>query len=187
MKVVPEHKIKFKRIDENDLEILMNWRNNEEVSRYLFSSPKLVMADQLNWYEKYKNDKSQIRWIIYADDIPIGSSYLVDIDYNNKRCESGWFIAERQYRSMNMTLTIRWNVFDYVFETLGLNRQYGYVLAENKGLVRFARVGGPEIEGMMKEHIFKDGRFLDVYILGITQTMWKEKKEQFEYDRIIME
>lgn len=187
MKIVPEHKLELKRVTENDLELMMNWRNDEEISRHLFSSVKLTMEDQLKWFERYKNDDTQIRWIIYADGVPVGSSYLVDIDEKNKRCESGWFIAEKQYRSMNTTLTIRWNVFDYVFDTLGFNRQYGYILAENKGLIRFARVGGPEIEGVLKEHILKDGKFQDVYMIGLTKAAWYEKKSQFEYEKIYME
>ena len=187
MKVVSEYKLEFKRITENDLEILMNWRNSEHISSHLFSSPKLTMNDQLKWFEKYKQDDTQIRWIIYADGVPIGSYYLTDIDYNNGRCEVGWFVAEQKYRSMNLTLTIRWNMFDYIFDELKLNREYGFILAENKGLIRLMRIGGPDVEGVMKEHAYKNGVYQDVYITGMTKAMWYEKKKQFEYDKAYVE
>ncbi len=180
-------KVELKLVTEEHLELLMNWRNSEVVSKSLFTSTHLTMEDQLKWYERYKNDKTQIRWIIYSDGKPIGTTYLTDIDHVNKRCESGWFIPDKEDRDMNMALTIRWNVFDYVFDTLGFHRQYGYILAENKGVVRFLRVGGFDIEGTMKDHVFKDGKFQDVVVAGITKDVWYSRKEQFQYEKIYME
>ena len=180
-------KIELKRVTENDLEVLMNWRNSEEISKTLFTNVKLTMEGQKKWYEKLIHDDTQIRWIVFADGKPIGSMYLVGIDRVNKRCEHGWFIAEKEYRSLNLALQLRWNMYDYVFNTLGLNRLYGYVMAENKGVVRLIKIGGPELEGVMKQHVCKDGVFHDVVVFGITKSMWEERKKQFTYETISME
>ena len=182
-----DKKVELKLVGKEHLELLMNWRNSETVSQALFTSTHLTMEDQLRWYEKYKNDRGQIRWIILSDGKPIGTTYLTDIDTINKRCESGWFIPDREDRSMNLALTIRWNIFDYVFDTLKLHRQYGYILAENKGVVRFLRVGGFDIEGTMKEHVFKDGKYHDVIVAGITKEIWQDRKQQFQYKKIYIE
>lgn len=180
-------KIALKRVTGNDLKTLMDWRNSEEISKTLFTDVTLTMEGQIKWYKKLCKDESQIRWIVFADDKPIGTMFLTDIDYFNKRCEHGWFIAEKEYRSINLALSLRWNMYDYVFDRLGLNRLYGYVLAENKGVVRLIKIGGPELEGIMKQHIFKRGEFHDVVVFGITKEMWHNRRSEFTYEKFDME
>lgn len=180
-------KIELRRVTENDLEVLMNWRNSEEISQTLFTNVKLTMEDQRRWFEKLQKDDTQIRWIVFADDKPIGSMYLVDIDYVNKRCEHGWFIAEKEYRSFPFALSLRWNMYDYVFDRLNLNRLYGYVMDNNKGVIKLIKIGGPEMEGTLKEHVCKDGVYHDVAVFGITKSMWHEKKSSFKYEKYSME
>lgn len=176
--------VKLMRVTENDLALLMDWRMRPEVSKTLFTNPVITMDSQRIWYAKLKNDKSQIRWIIYYDKVPIGSIYIVDIDYNNRRCESGVFIAEKQYNSMELYMNIHWNLFEYIFNVLGLNRIFAYIMSENGAVVKLSKYMGLDIEGTLRQHSYKDGSYHDVIVVGITKQKWlmfKQKVNVLKY------
>ena len=162
--------IKLLRVKEKDLQILMEWRMRPDITKYMFTDPVLSMEKQKKWYEKLKQDNTQIRWVVYYDDIPIGSYYLVDIDYNNKRCEGGEFIAERKYRSLDLSISLSSNIYDYVFDVLDLNKIRGF-----------------EVEGVLKQHVYKDGQFYDVAVLAITKDRWIKLRDTVEYDKFFIE
>lgn len=175
------------KVREEHLELLMNWRMREDISAMMFSDVKLTMEMQRQWYERLVNDQTQIRWIILADDMPIGSMYLTDIDYANKRCESGWFVAEKEYRSLPLAMALQQNMFDYIFDKLKLNRVYGQVIDDNKSLIRLLQMCGLELEGTLRQHICKNEKLHDVFCVGLTVNDWKSKKTAKRYFSIPIE
>lgn len=179
--------IELRRLTENELELMMKWRMREDIANNMFSSVELTIKEQRKWFKKLQSDRSQVRWIIFADNIPIGSMYLVDIDYTNKRCESGWFVAEKEYRSFKLAMSLQQNMYDYVFDEMGFNRLCGYALGINSMLLKLVKLCGMEEEGILRQHIYKDGIFHDVTVVGLTKDQWQIKKQQFNYNKYFIE
>lgn len=176
--------IELRRLTENELELLMNWRMRDDINSMMFNSVKLTMEDQIRWFNKIKDSDTEIRWIIWNDEKPIGSLYFTNIDKNNQRCESGWFVAEKKGMDFQTIIALQRNSYDYAFDTLGLNRVYGLVIDDNKALLKLLNICGINTEGIMKEHIIKDGKKHDVYIVGITKDIWQAKRNNVCYDKI---
>ena len=147
--------VKLKRLTENELELLMHWRMRPDISKYMMTEVDLDMDKQRKWFEKLQTTDTQIRWIIWIDNVPIGSIYLLDIDHKNKNAELGVFIAEKEYRSLKTLLYIHWNLFDYVFTKTDLHRLYGCIMEGNEGMIRFNIANGSQVEGTLKDHILK--------------------------------
>ncbi|HKM32286.1 MAG TPA: GNAT family N-acetyltransferase [Oscillospiraceae bacterium] len=175
-------KVELRSVTENELELLMNWRMRPDISQYMMNDVKLTMEMQRKWYEKLKTSDTQLRWIVWVDDVPIGSIYLLEIDHKNKNAELGVFIAETQYRNLKMLLYIHWNLFDYVFSETDLHRLYGCIMEGNEGMIRFNIANGSEVEGTLKEHIYKNGKFHNLTYVGITKDRWAEFRETVKYD-----
>lgn len=181
-------KISLKRLTRNELELLMNWRMSDEVNRYLITSPKLTMEGQYKWFEKIKDDRTQIWWIIWVDDNPVGCMYLTNIDYDNLRCYGpGWFIIEKKHLNLKQTVALHRNCCDFVFNVLRLNRLYGDVMAENERVVQLVKLCGFEIEGKLKQHVIKDGVFHDMILVGLTKEQVENKKASFRFEKIDIE
>ncbi len=172
--------LELRRLTENELELMMNWRMREDISRTLFSDVKLTLEGQKKWYEKIKDSKNEIRWVIWKDNKPIGSMYVDHIDYDNSRCESGWFLAEKEGMGFEAVISLQRNLNNYVFDTLGLNRMSGEIIDTNKPLVRIIEICGSKCEGVLRQHVRKNGVFHDVYLVGITKDMWYEKRDKME-------
>ena len=179
--------IELRRLTENELELLMNWRMREDISKMMFNNVNLTMEGQLKWFEKIKNSETEIRWIIWKDNTPIGSMYFVDIDKKNLRCESGWFIAEKNGMDFSQVIALQRNSFDYAFDVLGLNRVYGMVIDVNKGLPRMLELCGVRKEGVLKQHVIKDGKPHDVIVVGITKEDWYNQKKTIDYEKMYIE
>ncbi len=79
--------VQLKRLTENELELLMNWRMQPDITKMMLTDPVLTLEGQKKWFEKIKNDKSQIRWIIFSDNIimsqkDMNAPLLKDSDVN---------------------------------------------------------------------------------------------------------
>ena len=179
--------VKLIRVTESDLERLMVWRMRPDITEHMLTNPTLTIEGQRKWFQKLCEDESQIRWIIFYDDVPIGSIYLVDIDYDNKRCESGWFVAEKKYRSLRLAVNLQFSLWEYIFETLKFNKNYGYVMDTNKDLIKMLNYFGYETEGILKQHAYKAGIYHDIFITGMTKNRWDERKGSIKYEKYSIE
>ena len=179
--------ISLRRVTEEHLPLLLEWRTRPEISSMLFTNPKLTMESQKRWYEALKEDPTQIRWIIYNGETPIGSIYIVDIDNTHKRCESGIFVAVKELSSVQLYMAVHWNMFDYVFNSLGLNRIYAYIFTDNSGVIKLSTYAGLAVEGILKQHMCKDGEFRDIAVVAITKDRWLEFRQKVHFTPCVVE
>ena len=179
--------IKLRRVTENDLYNLMVWRMRPDIARHMMTEVQLTMDMQRKWFESLQKNDTQMRWVIWADDVPIGSIYLTQIDHRNKHAELGVFSAEKAYRDFRRLLYIHWNLFDYVFAHTDLHRIYGCIMEGNEGMIRFNLANGSLVEGKLTDHIYKNGRFYDLTYVGLTRERWAEFRKGVQYDKYEIE
>ena len=43
---------------------------------------------------------------------------------------------------------------------------------------------GSEVEGILKQHIYKGGEYHDIIIMGMYESRWKEMKKECKYTDI---
>jgi len=159
------------------------------------SDPKLTMKDQREWYARIQQDgeksleegRKGFYWILEVDGVPAGFVSLVDIDWEAKKLHTGVYIAEKSKRSLRLTLDIQWNLYRYSFEVLGMNKVCEEVFAENKAVNRILDMNGSIREGVLRNHVCKNGTYFDVVVRGILRSEWEEMKKNLKYNRIEME
>lgn len=179
--------IVLRKIKESDLEMIMNWRMKPEVTKYMYTDPKLSIEDQKKWYRKISQDDTCKYWIIQVDGIDIGVINLVDIDKRNKRCSWAYYIANTSFRGRGIARILECNIYDYVFEKLQFNKLWCEVFTFNEKVIAIHKKFGSEIEGTLKQHIYKNGEFFDVVRMAITKDKWNNIKSNYEYEKIIIE
>jgi len=78
--------IKFENILKVNDEIkvrVRQWRNKEEIRRQMLSQNIITKEEHLNWIESLKNRNDWKFWVVFVDEIPIGSVYLQNIDFKS--------------------------------------------------------------------------------------------------------
>jgi hypothetical protein len=186
---------KCRKICEDDLEMLMHWRMQPDITRYMNTDPHLTMEGQRKWFcriqedagKKLEDGRKGFYWILEVDDVPAGFVSLVDIDYAAKKVHTGVYIAEKSKRSLRLTLDLQWNLYRYSFEQLEMNKVCEEVFAENKAVNRILDICGSSREGVLRQHVFKNGVYYDVVTRGILKSEWDVKKQTLEYNLIEME
>lgn len=171
-------------IQENELELIMNWRMMPEITKYMYTDPKLTIEGQHKWYHSLQTRNDMISFMIEVDNVPSGILNITDIDYVNKRCSWGYYMAVKEKRSLKLAMALEWNLYDYVFDVLKMNKLEGEIFSFNKEVLRIHQMCGSEIEGVLKQHICKNGKFYDVTVTGILKENWYEIKSKYNYMKI---
>ena len=176
--------ISLRPILEEELEMIMHWRMQPNITKFMYTDPLLTLEQQLAWFQKSKQDTQTIHFMIECDDSPIGILNITNIDRTHQRCEWGYYIAVNEKPPLQQILALEWNVYDYVFYTLGLNKVCGEIFAFNKAVIRMHQMCGSTIEGTRKNHIYKNGQFYDIVEMGICREDWEQLRSKYNYEKI---
>lgn len=179
--------IVLRRLTEADLEKTMRWRMDPDITRYMNTDPVLTLEGQKKWFQRISRDETVRYWMIVVDGEDAGVINLADMDYGKKESNWGYYVGEKKLRSLKLSLTLEWNLYDYVFDVLGFQRLYNEVLSANEGVVKLHVMCGSKIDAIYPEHVEKNGVKYDVTAISITAEEWAAKKASLKYDRIEVE
>lgn len=178
-------KYSLRHLTENDLEKTMRWRMLPDVTKYMNTDPVLTIRQQRQWFERISADQTVKYWMIQADKEDAGVINLADIDIAKKESNWAYYVGEKKLRSFELAVTLEWNLYDYVFEILGLERLYNEVLCANKGVINLHKFCGSKIDEIYPEHVEKNGVKYDVAAISITSKEWADKKKDAQYQKIV--
>lgn len=167
-----------------DQEMVMKWRTLPEITKYMNTDPVIDMDKQRAWFEKQQQDSTCYNWIIVVDDVPVGVTSISKIDKVNRTCTRGTYIAVQEKRSFEMITSVYASQFDFIFDILQLNKIEIEVFLENKNVVFLSKKCGFKQEGILREHIYKNGTYYDIVLLGMTAEDWKERKKNWNYKAV---
>jgi len=176
--------IDFCKLSEEHLEMVRNWRNKPEISKYMYTDQYISEEEHFNWFKKIKSDLAKKYWVVRLDGEYVGVVNLYDIDIKNKRCYWAYYLAEPSVRGKGLGRLIELNILNYVFEKLGLNKLCCEVLKFNELVVKIHQKYGSKIEGTFRKHIFKQGVFHDIVCMGILKEEWEDIKKKIDFEKI---
>lgn len=178
--------IYLRKMNHNDLEKVMNWRMKPEVTQFMYTDPVLNMEIQEKWYEEIKK-KGDKYWILVCDNVDIGVIILLNIDTEKKICGWAHYIGELQYRGKKIMPLIEYNIYDYVFDILNLEKLTCEFVEENQRAFDIHLKCGSKVEEKLYDNVLKNGIKYDVVRVAITKNDWREIKENHQYEKITIE
>lgn len=171
----------LRKIREDDLERIMNWRMQPDITKYMNSDPKLTLEGQKKWFEKIKKSETDFYWVLVVDGVPSGIASLVDYDKQSGKIHTGVYIAEKSKRSLQLTMELQWSLYDYAFDVLGVHKVCEEVFEANKAVNRILDMIGSKREGVLRDHIYKNGTYYNVVVRGILKEEWDSLREKISY------
>jgi len=179
--------LKFLKLKEEHLEQVRLWRMKPEVSQFMYTSPDIFPEEQKQWYRKTSEDPYNKYWIIESNKKKVGLVSLNDIDLINRKTTWAYYIGKLSERGKGIGKQVELNILCYAFDKMNLNKVWGEVFAFNKKVIKLHEKCGSKIEGFLKEHICKNGKFYDVVTMGILKSDWKKIKGQFQIEEALIE
>lgn len=169
--------IKLIELSKNDIELVRNWRNSNEVSSYMYDEDYITDEQQVVWFDKIKNDDTSIYWIIEFKKKQIGLASITGINKILNSCYWAFYIGDTSIRGAGLGGKIEYNVLEYVFNKLKMNKLRCEVFMSNSKVVSMHEKFGFRREAYYREHCVKGGKKLDVVGLAILQSEWQNFRE----------
>jgi UDP-4-amino-4,6-dideoxy-N-acetyl-beta-L-altrosamine N-acetyltransferase len=160
-----------------DSERLFTWRNSPAVSAYMYTDHPISPDEHARWFAQAVAASDRAYWIIEDDGAPVGLANLAGIDQGRRRCEWAFYLGEAGTRGRGVGAAVELVVLEHVFNDLGLHKLWCEVLLDNKGVWRMHESFGFQREALLRDHVWKAGRFQDVVGLGLLAADWAQARE----------
>lgn len=175
---------RLRKITEDDLEMIMNWRMSPEVTKYMNTDPVLTIEDQRRWFSSLHDDETSEYWLIVVDGTPAGVINLTDIDKDNRITSWAYYIGEKQCRFMLLAVSLEMSLYNYVFNVMNFDEVYADVFSLNKAVIRLHEICGCHVEREEKGKVVKNGIAYDVSRVSIKKKEWLKCEGSFTYEKI---
>ncbi|MCG9909996.1 MAG: GNAT family N-acetyltransferase [Flavobacteriales bacterium] len=169
--------VKMRAIEKEDLVLLNKWANDPEIQYWLggWHFPT-NMEDQQKWFNSLSANSKDQRFIIETEELGIiGTANLVDINWKDRNAFHGMLLGDKDTRGKGYAFDTVMTIMKYAFEELGLERLDGSIIDYNKASIKlYTEKCGWEIEGTKRRWYFRNGKFWDKLIVGITKDKYNE-------------
>jgi len=176
-------KVEFKDITYlkvKTIELVRKWRNSDSIRKYMCEDHIISKREHRTWLRGIKRKNTVKFWVIYLNNLPVGSVYLGKIDYKNKTADWGFYIADESLRGKGIgSLALFWLMW-HTFDTMKFRKMYTTVLRNNPGALRLYTKFGFVKEGVMKEQLFRDKKAIDLVLMGILRKKWISKRHRIK-------
>ena len=162
-------KIYLRAPEEGDEEVIATTENHPQARETLFYAlPMSVDSIREKWI-KFNDDPNTIVLMICNKnpDKPIGITAFHRIDWVSRMAIFYIAIADSENRSKGLGSEVTRLIMDYAFNTLNLNRVQLHVAVENKKAIAVYKKNGFEIEGTLRQAMYREGKYHDFYVMGL--------------------
>jgi RimJ/RimL family protein N-acetyltransferase len=162
--------------EREDLDRFVRWFADAETTRHLMLRAPFSLPMEEQWFERMvaEQGKSTYHFVIcrLADDEPIGTAGLHDLDLVNGNAEFGISIGEKGEWNKGYGTDALHAICDFGFGDLRLERIELQVYAANARARRSYEKAGFVLEGTLRHRHFSEGRHEDVLIMSLLREEW---------------
>jgi UDP-4-amino-4,6-dideoxy-N-acetyl-beta-L-altrosamine N-acetyltransferase len=161
---------RLRLLEENDLTMVLDWRNSDRVRSNMFNNRIITMDEHLAWYSRLQQEKNDVCLIFEWQDNPVGVMNFVDYDLEHHTCHWGFYLGlESLPRGMGAVMG--YLGLEYAFEKIGVDCLIGEVLTFNRASISFHNRLGFQNNGMVKKSR-GPGLYEEVILFSLPKSDW---------------
>jgi UDP-4-amino-4,6-dideoxy-N-acetyl-beta-L-altrosamine N-acetyltransferase len=141
----------LRKLRENDLELMLLWRNHPSIRLSMFSQSIIELEAHKLWF-KDESQKKSSEWFLFIDEnhTPRGIVYFTQINRDSRNAYWGFYTAPDAPSGMGTKMGQE--ALAYYFNNLGFHKLNAEVLSSNERSYHFHLKLGFEIEGIFQDH-----------------------------------
>lgn len=148
--------IKLKLLADDDLPMVLRWRNHPEVRRVMFTNHEISLEEHLAWWEKTRQDASRQVLLFYYHGRPVGVVNFFDIDQQQQSCHWGFYLDSEGCREnverLNIWLGLEQAAIEHAFTVIEVTTLYCETLELNRPVHQIHRkFGFEEVERLSRD------------------------------------
>ncbi|MGE7693894.1 GNAT family N-acetyltransferase [Lysinibacillus sp. NPDC094177] len=170
----------LRKAQENDCLDLFELYSNESVVKYIPLEPFNSVEDtksEMIWYEKIFEEQSGLRWVIEEPVTKkvIGTCGFLNYEKAHNRLEIGYDLIPSYWKKGIMKETLS-TIIHFAFTKMNVNKIEAKVVPENITSIKLLEKLNFNQEGMLREHEFEKGNYVDLVIFSILKREYKNLK-----------
>ncbi|WP_417539284.1 UDP-4-amino-4,6-dideoxy-N-acetyl-beta-L-altrosamine N-acetyltransferase [Marinobacter sp.] len=164
-------------IQEEDLELMLSWRNHPSVRSSMFSQSTIELQQHQAWFSR-EAKKDDSAWLFFVDenDIPAGVVYFTDMDRTANHAFWGFYAAPDAPPGTGTKMGVE--ALDYFFQALGFHKLNAEVLERNQRSQRFHQKLGFQTEGVFRDHYMGGSGYESVTRFGLLNGEWSAHRHK---------
>ncbi|KPN96047.1 GNAT family N-acetyltransferase [Lysinibacillus sp. ZYM-1] len=158
----------------DDSKDLFELYSNENVVKYLplklFDSVEDAI-DEINWYEKIFKEQIGLRWVIEETMTQkvIGTCGYLNYEKEHNRIEIGYDLKPEYWGKGIMQEALS-KIIHFAFTSMEINKIEAKIEPENKSSIKLLEKLGFYKEGVLRQHEFEKGKYVDLAIFSILKS-----------------
>ena len=178
-----EFDIKFRAFKKGDEVFINSLRQNEEMESKIGGSKIFVSIDrEAKWVEDIiMKDSASVMYFAITEkdsDEIIGYTSISDIDYRNGKCFWSGIKLSPSVSGKGYGFQTALKVLKYVFEELRMVRCIGNCQEFHSAALNLMLKAGYKKEGLMRKYLYKNGEYINTWLLSMTDDEYKEVKKE---------
>ena len=161
--------------------LLCKWNNAPNVRHYARNMWPLTLEEVKKWFDPpaEKHTREFVVFTIYhkADKRPIGTVGFGRINWVNRNANIFGTIGETEYWDKGIIVEAAKLLIRYGFTELNFHKIYAGVFSPNARSLRAAEKLGFEKEGIIKESVYADGKYLDEHKFALFKRDWMKSND----------
>ena len=175
-------RVTLRGVTRDDLPLLWRFNNDLEVELAGGGDPPIPQAiERLQAEfdrETAKGGRDGAWFAIEADGKFIGQCGLASINETARTCELGIAIGDQGYWGRGYGREAIGLLLEYAFRHRNFRRVWLSVQSTNERAVRAYRACGFVEEGRLREHVWWNGRYVDLVYMGVLREEWQARQAE---------
>jgi len=161
--------IYLRKLESTDLDQTWTWINDPGVYLKIGSQVPISKSAQQKWFERVdqSSDKIILAICLKEGDVHVGNVSLDSIENRHRTARLSIFVGDTAQRGKSIGTRAIKLLANYAFSFLNLNRIWCKATDGDEQIVRFYENLGFKQEGVMRQHEFIDGKYVDKMIFGL--------------------
>lgn len=161
-------KFELHALEPQHLKNANKWVNDADVQRFLSVHQPIPMHATQKFYESVSTDpNTHVFAVLTKTGVHIGTIGLHAIDWKNRHAELGIALGDKKHLDRGYGTDTIITLMNFAFGELNLHRISLKTWEYNKRAIRCYEKCGFKHEGVLRDHLFRDGEWHNAICMGI--------------------
>ncbi len=174
-------KVKLRAYKREDIPMAQEYLNDFETKKLLMPGIPypITLEEEQKWFEKQTAFGDTYNFAIETleGEKYIGGCGINQLDWKNSVAVVGIFIGDKDYWGKGYGTDAMKVLVRFIFEQMNIHKVKLFVYSFNERAVKSYEKCGFVKEGVLRQEIFRDGKFHDEYIMGILKDEYFNQNE----------
>jgi diamine N-acetyltransferase len=160
-------RVRLLPLEAEDVPLVAAWINDERIGAFNGPRVPVSLREQAAWFDRVARDDRKHKLVIAdAEGHKAGLVSLHDLDHRHQNAEVGVYVAP-EFQGRGLARDALRMLLRFAFGELNLHRAHARIHGFNERSMRLFEGLGFQREGVLREHAFCGGRFVDVHLFAL--------------------